>query len=64
MGYWNKIREDFPEVFARRAKQERELGRSCINGVFLDELEPDRGRMDLEIMEDCTIACFIHTRPK
>lgn len=59
MGYWNKIRIDFPEVFERRARQEREIGHSCIKGVFLDELDPNRGRMDLEIMEDCTIACQI-----
>lgn len=25
-GYWNKIRRDFPEVFAKRAEQERLLG--------------------------------------
>ena len=31
MGYWNKIREDFPEVFQARAKLEREIGRSCKN---------------------------------
>lgn len=57
MGYWNKIRVDFPEVFDRRAKQERAIGHSCIKGVYLDELEPDQGRMDMEVMEDCTIAC-------
>lgn len=62
MGYWNKIRVDFPEVFARRAKQEREIGCSCINGVYLDELRPDRGRMDMEVMEDCTIACQLLTQ--
>lgn len=26
MGYWNKIRVDFPDVFARRALQERDIG--------------------------------------
>lgn len=57
MGYWNKIRIDFPEVFERRAKLEREIGHSCINGIFLDELEPNRGKIDMEVMEDCTIAC-------
>jgi hypothetical protein len=61
MGYWNKIRIDFPEVFERRARQEREFGRSCINGLYLDELEPDRGNMDMEVFEDCTIACQILT---
>lgn len=34
MGYWNKIRVDFPEVFKQRAKIEREVGRSCIKGIF------------------------------
>lgn len=57
MGYWNKIRVDFPEIFESRAKQERIIGRSCIKGVFLDELDPNRGRMETEIMEDCSIAC-------
>lgn len=61
MGYWNKIRVDFPEVFERRARQEREIGHSCINGVFLDELEPNRGNVNTEIMEDCTIACQLLT---
>jgi hypothetical protein len=44
MWYWNKIRKDFPQVFEERAKLEREIGHSCIKGVFLDELEPTRGR--------------------
>lgn len=52
-----QIRVDFPEVFERRAKQERKFGRTCIKGVFLDELDPKRGRMNLEVMEDCGIAC-------
>lgn len=59
MGYWNKIRKDFPEVFERRAKLEREIGHSCIKGVFLDELDPDRGRMEDEIMQDCGIMCYL-----
>lgn len=57
MGYWNKIRKDFPEAFERMAKLERELGHSCINGVFLDELAPGRGRIEDEIMPDCGIMC-------
>ena len=59
MGYWNKIRVDFPDVFNRMAITEREIGRSCIKGVFLDELEPSRGRMTEEVLEDCSIACQI-----
>lgn len=56
MGYWNKIRRDFPEAFDRMAKQERKLGYAICktehkeNGkrvgdpVFLDELLPTQGR--------------------
>ena len=62
MGYWNKIRKDFPDIFVRRAKQEREIGHSCIKGVFLDELDPDQGRMDEEIMPDCGIGCYLISR--
>lgn len=61
MGYWNKIRIDFPNVFTERARLERELGCSCINGVFLDELDPSRGRMEDEIMQDCGIMCYLAT---
>ena len=61
MGYWNKIRKDFPEVFERRARQERMIGHSCIKSVFLDELEPGRGNINMEIMEDCTISCQLLT---
>ena len=59
MGYWNKIRKDFPEVFDARAKLEREIGGSCLNGVYLDELDPEAGRMEKEIMEDCSLMCYI-----
>lgn len=59
MGYWNKIRVDFPEVFEKRAKLEREVGGSMINGVYLDELDPSRGRGVKEIMPDCGISCEI-----
>jgi 3'-phosphoadenosine 5'-phosphosulfate sulfotransferase (PAPS reductase)/FAD synthetase len=57
MGYWNKIRNDFPEVFTERAKIEREIGRSCLKGIFLDELDPQRGRLEMEIMPECGIMC-------
>lgn len=57
MGYWNKIRKDFPDVFARRARQERMINHSCIRGMFLDELDPNKGNVNLEILEDCGIFC-------
>lgn len=60
-GYWNKIRIDFPEVFWDRAKMEREIGHSILHNadgmIFLDELDPNAGRMNDEIMEDCSIFC-------
>ena len=59
MGYWNKIRKYFPEVFERRAKLERDLNCSCINGIFLDELEPNRGNMSMEVFPECSIMCYI-----
>lgn len=62
MGYWNRIRQDFPEVFERRAKQEREINHSCIKGVFLDELKPDRGNINDEVMEECDIICQLLVR--
>lgn len=63
MGYWNKIRVDFPEVFERMAKLERHLGRSCIltkkdGSVFLDTLDPNRGRIQEEAPFSCGITCF------
>lgn len=59
MGYWNKIRVDFPEVFESRARLEREIGRTCLKECYLDELDPTRGRMSEAISEDCGIFCEI-----
>jgi len=64
-GYWNKIRRDFPDVFARMAKLERDLGaRICqatIDGkrlrVFLDELPETAGRYSDEPPMSCGILC-------
>ncbi len=59
MGYWNRIRVDFPKVFAERARQEREIGHTCIKGIYLDELDPTAGRIEDEVMEECSIICQI-----
>jgi len=56
-GYWNKIRIDFIDVFNKMSKTERNAGYSCINGTFLDELDPNAGRMSKEIMPNCGIIC-------
>jgi len=57
MGYWNKIRRDFPDVFARMAKLERDIGHSCLKDVFLDELDPDRGNHADEPSFECSLLC-------
>ena len=57
MGYWNKIRVDFPDMFAARNKLERLIGYSIIKGAYLDELDPERGRKEGPIVEECGIMC-------
>ena len=53
-GYWSKIKKDFPDVFDRMAKIERELNNSCIKGCFLDELKP----VEMPpIVESCSLFC-------
>lgn len=68
MGYWNKIRVDFPEVFSRMAKMERELdaalcktyaGDGKRKRVFLDELDPDAGNHLAEPKISCGIMCEV-----
>lgn len=59
MGYWNKIRVDFPEVFERRAIMEREIGHTTLNGIYLDELDPNRGNILKEIFPACGVGCEI-----
>jgi len=64
MGYWNKIRIDFPEVFKSRAKLEREIGNTMLKDkdgyIYLDELEPNRGNMNMEIFPDCGVMCYLN----
>lgn len=57
--YWNQIRIYFPEVFDDMAKLEREVGSSCINGIYLDELKEGAGRKNQEISQDCGIMCYL-----
>jgi hypothetical protein len=57
MGYWNHIRRDFPEVFLRRSRMERAIQATCIKGIYLDELDPGRGRNEPKIVDDCGIFC-------
>lgn len=60
-GYWNKIRIDFPEVFARMAKLERTLGRTILKvkgkRTYLDELDPKAGHKQKEPPMECGLWC-------
>ena len=68
MGYWNKIRIDFPDVFERMAKMERNIG-AAINKtyagdgkrkvVYLDELDPKAGRFEDEAKMTCDMFCQV-----
>lgn len=60
MGYWNKIRVDFPEVFESRARLERKLNNRILTKCFLDELDPSRGRMSDEISTECNLFCMAY----
>ena len=64
MGYWNKIRVDFPEIFNRTAQLEREAGHSCIKGKFLDELSPEAGRFEKIELPECGIYCEVEGMEK
>jgi hypothetical protein len=64
-GYWNKIRVDFPAVFRKMAKLERELnvainkryeGKERVR-VFLDELDPNAGDYPNEPDISCGVQC-------
>ena len=61
MGYWNKIRVDFPGAFERMAKLERKIGHAINKDrdgpVYLDVLAPDRGRFKKDMPGDCGFTC-------
>lgn len=65
IGYWNKIRRDFPEDFARMAVVEREIGATILKDrrgkktirVYLDELDPKAGRYQDESDIECGVMC-------
>jgi 3'-phosphoadenosine 5'-phosphosulfate sulfotransferase (PAPS reductase)/FAD synthetase len=63
LGYWNKIRRDFPDIFNRMGALERTLGHTCSrddNGpVYLDELDPTRGNHADEPSFECSLLCAI-----
>lgn len=70
-GYWNKIRVDFPEVFERMAKLERDIGAAICKSeaggkrlpLYLDELPPDHGEYAAEIDVSCGPWCGPQDNP-
>lgn len=69
IGYWNKIRRDFPDVFARMADLEQRLGHAILRegrgvGAYplpLLELDPERGSHAEEPDMDCSLLCSFAT---
>lgn len=71
MGYWNKIRRDFPDVFNYQAGMERMLGTTVLREegpraadgtrtslpLYLDQLDPERGNYKTEPSIKCGIIC-------
>ena len=70
MGYWNKIRRDFPEVFDRMAALEKDIGATVLREPVpgepermrplpLIELDPNRGSHADEPDMDCSLLCSL-----
>jgi 3'-phosphoadenosine 5'-phosphosulfate sulfotransferase (PAPS reductase)/FAD synthetase len=51
--YWNLIRREFPEYFAKMAQLELEIGRSCLKKTLLCDLNPNAGRGKPPLVMDC-----------
>jgi 3'-phosphoadenosine 5'-phosphosulfate sulfotransferase (PAPS reductase)/FAD synthetase len=67
MGYFNKMRLDFPDDFKRLAEIERKLGNTCLrkNGrkLYLDELDPEAGRHEDISLPECGVTCPVEFVP-
>lgn len=63
IGYWNKIRRDFPATFDRMAALERDIGATVLRDdagpLWLDELDPTRGDHANEPSFDCSLLCHL-----
>jgi hypothetical protein len=57
MGYWNKIKVDFPEHFERMASLERFKSQTVLKDRYLDELKPTDGNYPQEQNIECSIFC-------
>lgn len=51
-------------MFTQRARIERDICKTILHDakgpIFLDELDPNRGKMADEIMDECDIFCMMH----
>jgi len=56
-GYWNKIREDFPERFQQFVQLEADLGYRVMARVSLADLKPGEGRHESIAMPSCGVFC-------
>ena len=63
MGYWNKIRVDFPDQFKRMADLEKRRGYTVLKDkdgpIFLHDLDPSRGDYSAENEVECGIFCHM-----
>lgn len=57
MGYWNKIKVDFPDQFDRMAKLERFKKQTILKDRYLDELKDSDGNYPEEPKIECSIFC-------
>jgi hypothetical protein len=63
LGYWNKIRVDFPDAFTKMAQTERLLGVKILKSkgerIYLDELPVGAGDYPSEVSIECGIFCHM-----
>mgnify|MGYP003132398119 CR=1 FL=1 len=68
IGYWNRIRVDFPDVFKKMSKIEREIevtilkhrsGEKEGERMYLDELDPTAGNLQKDPQISCGIDCHL-----
>lgn len=65
MGYWNQIRQHFPEEFERMAAIQRDLGpgsgflKRRDERITLDQLRPEDGRHEAQTDIECSVMCMI-----
>lgn len=66
-GYWNRTRQEFPDAFARRARQSRDIGARLVKvkgeRVFLDELDPSEGLDEPDGQIECGPFCEMDSDP-